>query len=698
MKSSRNKNNIDYLKSISKRLVVEDDKNKPKIVSDELGKAISELQVYQAELEMQNEELRLVQTELENSRNKYFELFNDAPTGYFLLDTNLIILEANVAALDLLGVSRIEIKDKPLLSYIRSKDHIRLISLLNDILELREPHHILVQVKRDNNIFRTIKIDGRLTEFAEIEGKQIMLSSTDLTELQKTQNALKESENIYRSLVQSSLDHIYMLSTDGYFLASNEQVDHFNVNNARELIGQNLSHVYPAETASRYIEKLHEVATTRKSLHFEHEIDVDGDIRHHIDRLYPVEKGDRLWAVGGISHDISRLKVVEREKRRLESRLRHSQKLESLGNLAGGIAHDFNNILSAILGYSELATMQVEEGSTIGDYLKEIHRGGKRARDLVQQILVFARQSREEFVPTNVARVAEEVVKFMRSSIPTTIEIQTDIESDSIILGNETQVYQILMNLCTNAYHAMEPDGGILKLTLKDVELKNYTDINGGGEVIGNYIEIQISDTGCGIDKEMIDFIFDPYFTTKMSGDGSGMGLAVVHSIVESYQGTISVQSKKGEGSNFKVLLPITIGPDVVSEKTSSGEDIPIGSETILFVDDETSITKMSKQILEQLGYSVITSNRSIEALKMFRQRADDFDLVITDMTMPYMTGDKLAAELLKIKPDIPIIICTGYSNKISTNYIEEIGIKAYATKPLIISQFAQVVRDVLDS
>lgn len=695
MKPTSSKNNIDFIKSLSRRLVVDDANQLPEVVSDELGKAINELQVYQAELELQNEELRLVQGELESSRNKYYDLFNNAPTGYFLIDNNFSIIEANVAALDLLGVKRADIKDRPIMGYVRSTDHLRMNSLLQDIIVDKTKNHIIVQLKRMDNSFRTVKIDGQLSDEPESGVRQIMLTASDLTEQQKTQIALEESENLYRSLVQSSHDHIFMLSTDGYFLASNEQVAKHNLESSWQLIDKNVSDIYPDDSAASYIEQLQVVVSLRKAVQFEHQVIVDGKTRYYIDKLYPIVKDGRLWAVGGISHDVTAQRSIEEEKSRLEKQLRQSQKLESLGNLAGGIAHDFNNILSAILGFSELALGEVENGSSLEDDLKEIYRGGTRAKDLVKQILLFARQSRETIAPTSVATVAREVIKFLRSSIPSTIDIQTDIKSDSIILGNETQIHQIFMNLCTNAYQSMEPDGGTLRISIHDIELKENHAMNGLDAAVDKYIEIKIADDGHGIDPALLDYIFDPYFTTKQMGDGSGMGLAVVHSIVESCHGRISVESKPGQGSTFIILLPVT--QDLIENSQTDAKDIPTGSESILLVDDEVSITKMGKLLLEKIGYSVTTSTRSIDAIEIFRKQSNEFDLVITDMTMPFLTGDKLAGELLRIRPDIPVILCTGYNRNVSPDEIEKIGIKAFASKPIVLSQFARTIRNVLD-
>jgi signal transduction histidine kinase/CheY-like chemotaxis protein len=378
----------------------------------------------------------------------------------------------------------------------------------------------------------------------------------------------------------------------------------------------------------------------------------------------------------------------------LENRLKQSQKLESIGTLAGGIAHDFNNILSCIIGFTELALDDAKKGSFIADNLLEILSAGKRAKDLVGHILAFARQSEEKLEPIRADKIIGEVLHFMRSSIPTTIKIKKTIDSQSLIMGNRTQLHQIVMNLCTNAAQAMENKGGVLEVSLKDIEVDG--DIDGRLDLNpGHYIEINITDTGTGIPPQIIDSIFEPYFTTKELDEGTGMGLAVVHGIVESYSGKIAVKSDQEKGTTFTIYLPITQKPKV--QKQIEQGKLPTGTEHILLVDDEIPIVKMGGKLFERLGYAVTSRTNSIEALELFRSKPDQFDLVFTDMTMPNMTGDKLALELMKVRPDIPVILFTGYSKQVSEKAALMMGIKALAYKPLVKWDIAKTVRKVLD-
>jgi signal transduction histidine kinase len=362
-----------------------------------------------------------------------------------------------------------------------------------------------------------------------------------------------------------------------------------------------------------------------------------------------------------ILRDITDYITAVAEKEKAQAQLQQSQKLESIGTLAGGIAHDFNNILTSVIGYTELALGDAEKGSPIEDSLQEIYTGGMRARDLVKQILAFARQSDDAMKPIQIDTITKEVLKLLRASIPTTIRIDQNIEKDLTIMGNTTQIHQVLMNICTNAAHAMEDNGGILGISLKAMTV----DQNDGLKdlIPGEYAEIKISDTGVGIDPAIMDKIFDPFFTTKKTGKGAGMGLALVHGIVTSYNGTITVESVPGQGTVFTIYLPLIRSRG--ESEPYQPEVLPTGDERILLIDDGTPIVKMSSQILQRLGYEVVFSTSSRKALELFRSKPDDFDLVITDMTMPEMTGDKLALELMKIRRDIPVILCTGYSNKI---------------------------------
>jgi PAS domain S-box-containing protein len=396
-----------------------------------------------------------------------------------------------------------------------------------------------------------------------------------------------------------------------------------------------------------------------------------------------------------IATDISRIKDLEKESLRIQAQLQQAQKMEAIGTLAGGIAHDFNNILSAVIGYTEIALADVAEGTSQHKNMQEVLKAGSRARDLVKQILTFSRQTEQELKPVQINQIVAETLRLLRASLPTTVKIGQDIQSDSAAMADPTQIHQVIMNLCTNAAHAMRLKGGHLKLDLSDVAL--------GGSFIeqhpylppGMYIKLSVSDTGWGIEKAILDRIFDPFFTTKDRGEGTGMGLAVVLGIIKSHGGTITVESEIGEGSVFNVFLPI-IQRDI-DQEVRTKVPIPTGNERILFIDDEKALVDLGKQILERLGYEVTLRTSSVEALELFMEQPDKFDLVITDMTMPNMTGDELASKLMNIRADIPVILCTGYSERISKERAHELGIKEFILKPIVMRELAKTVRGVLD-
>jgi len=384
------------------------------------------------------------------------------------------------------------------------------------------------------------------------------------------------------------------------------------------------------------------------------------------------------------------------EHKQLEAQLRQAQKMEAIGTLAGGIAHDFNNILSIILGNSELAVEDAQAQGLPLDGLKDVLDGCLRAKDLVGQILSFSRQTEQELKPTKISPIFKESLKLLRSSIPTTIDIRHHISCASdTVLADPTQMNQVLMNLCTNAAHAMAETGGTLEVKLENVEIREDEATPYQGLLPGVYVRLTVSDTGHGIESQLIDRIFEPYFTTKEVGEGTGLGLAVVHGIVKSHGGAITADSVSGKGTTFTVLLPSVCGE--IKNESEACEPPPTGKERILFVDDESALAKLGEQMLGRLGYEVVSTTSSMEALELFRIEPDQFDLVITDTTMPDMTGDRLAHKLMEVRPDIPVILCTGYSERICEKGAMAIGIRAFVVKPVVKSEIAETIRKVLD-
>ncbi len=455
---------------------------------------------------------------------------------------------------------------------------------------------------------------------------------------------------------------------------------------------------YPDSFKAPMTRDLEKVKTTGQVIEQEAPVvDINGNELWFHSTLVPVndDKG-KIDYIIIVSIDTTNRKNAEREKENLENRLGQAQKMEAIGTLAGGIAHDFNNILGTILGYAEMAKEDASPGTQIEEYLDKVLIAANRAKDLVKQILAFSRQSQVERIPIKIQPLIKEGLKMLRSSIPTTISITEDIDPKSgITLADPTQVHQILMNLCTNAYQTMETTGGELSVTLKTSfigpeEQKMFLNVTPG-----EYIEFTVSDTGSGIEPDLIGKIFDPYFTTKGIGKGTGMGLAIIHGIMKEYGGTITVESELGKGSTFHVYFPIVEKKSLPEIKEP--ENLPRGTERILFIDDEELLAEMGKDMLERLGYHVTVRHSSIEALTTFQNTPNDFDIVITDQTMPDMIGSDLARRMMQIRPDIPIILCTGYSNLIDENSAKGLGIKEFALKPLTKGTISKLVRKVLD-
>jgi len=382
------------------------------------------------------------------------------------------------------------------------------------------------------------------------------------------------------------------------------------------------------------------------------------------------------------------------DMKRIEAELLQTQKMESIGTLAGGIAHDFNNILFPIMGHTEILLDDIPHNSPLRDSLNEIYLSSLRAKDLVNQILTFSRQEKAEFNLIKISPIIKEALKLIRSTIPKSIDITEHIEDgDGLIKADPTQIHQIIMNLATNAYHAMEDTGGGMLVRLTEVELGKY-DLMNPGMVPGAFVCLTIEDKGIGIDKKLEDKIFEPFFTTKEKGKGTGMGLAVVHGIVTRMNGGIQIVSNPGKGTKFLIYFPMEKSSRELEARAN--HSIQGGDEHILLVDDEDGIIKMEEKMLERLGYKVSSYTDSIEALDQFHTKPETFDLVITDFAMPKMSGDELAFKLLDIRPDIPIILNTGFSDKMTPEIAEAIGIKDILMKPIIKAELAQTIRTVL--
>ncbi len=394
-----------------------------------------------------------------------------------------------------------------------------------------------------------------------------------------------------------------------------------------------------------------------------------------------------------VSRDVS-------HEERLERQLRQSQKMEALGTLAGGIAHDFNNILGAIISCTEFALEDAPEGSPTREDLEHVLKASYRGKNLIRQILTFSRRGEQERQPIQVGPLVKECLKFLRASLPASIEIRQNISAGgSMIMADPTQVHQIIMNLCTNAAHAMRERGGILDVGLSEAAIDPSLEF--AGEMgTSPCVKLSIGDTGHGMDPETLERIFDPFFTTKKRGEGTGLGLSVVHGIVTNHGGTIHVSSEKGKGTTFEIFLPLIERSGDVPD-TGKGTEVPHGTERVMFVDDEEDLVYAGDKMLRRLGYEPAAFQSSTEALEAFRADPDRFDLIITDQSMPHMTGTELAREVLSIRPRIPVILCSGFSpdsgESVARQEAEAIGIREVLMKPLGNVELAGVIRKILD-
>lgn len=417
--------------------------------------------------------------------------------------------------------------------------------------------------------------------------------------------------------------------------------------------------------------------------------------RDHLEYLVQQRAGEIIAQHQNLVQEIERRQQAEAEKQQLEANLRQTHKMEALGTLAAGIAHDFNNILTAVIGFTELNQLEVRDNPQLYDNLEQVKKAGRRARDLIKNILTFSRKKEQEFQPIQLQMVLKEVLGLLRASAPSNIRIHDVINNAcGPILADSTQVHQILMNLCTNAFHAMKDTGGVLEVRLEEVELPRHESGAVSAPLL-KFVKLTVADTGVGIGPASLDKIFDPYFTTKEAGEGTGMGLAVVHGIVTSHGGEISVESTLGVGSTFTVLIPeLPTGND---NECVAANCIMKGVESILVVDDDAGILDATQQILQTLGYQVIAASNGEEALSAFTACDGKFDLVITDQEMPGLTGRELAAILMARRPELPIILCTGYRDNLSSEQPSTLGVKNLLFKPYYFPELAAAVRKALD-
>jgi PAS domain S-box-containing protein len=485
------------------------------------------------------------------------------------------------------------------------------------------------------------------------------------------------------------------------YLGCNTRFEQFAGVKRERIIGKTAYDIWPEELADIYDRGGRELMTSSNSqaLIIEGSLQTVGDVRHDV-LIHQAAFRNQDGSLGGIIgaiEDITERKRAEEDRFRMEAQLAQTRKMEALGTLAGGIAHDFNNILSIIAGFSELSKAYVAEGSLLQENLEHVLSAVNRAKGLVHQILAFSRRGGVERQPVEMESITKETLTMLRATLPSTIEIRELVNSEAVIMADLSQINQVLINLCTNAAHAMKDAGGVLEVWVADVFFGPESTLPDSSMKPGLYVKLTVSDTGNGIDPAILPRIFDPFFSTKGRDVGTGLGLAVVHGIVKSYDGAIVVNSTPGKGTTVQVLLPAR--EKTQEPVTTESVPSPQGRERVLVVDDEPELAMVAKKLLENLGYEVDCRTNSIEALETFRLQLTErpFDLVITDMTMPYLTGEDLAKTLLGLQPDLPIIMYTGFNDKMDAEKAKILGIKGFLHKPLVIGELAGMIRELLD-
>jgi PAS domain S-box-containing protein len=504
---------------------------------------------------------------------------------------------------------------------------------------------------------------------------------------------VKDSEEKLIAILNNIPDLAWLKDSDSKFTKVNQPFSSACGLAIPDIIGKTVYDVWPEKLAEQLAKDDFEILKTGKRL-YKNEIIFDRqnrEIRLETIKTPIMNQDGKITGIVGIARDIT-------EKKQMEQRLVQSEKMEAIGTLAGGIAHDFNNILSGILGYAQLGKTNIDNPGKLSRHLEQIIKGSQRAAELVRQILTVSRQYEYEKKPLQICVVVKEVLKLIRATIPAFVEIREDINCESIILADPSQIHQIIMNLCTNAYQSMPDTKGTLSVVLKNIKITEKDSFSGFDIKPGDFLKLEISDTGKGMDKHTLEKVFDPYFTTKEIGKGTGLGLALVHGIVQEHKGFIQVDSEPGKGSCFRIFFPVVEKKtESVTPMVSKTLKLSTGTESIMVVDDEKSIRCSTRELLEDCGYKVSVFLNGREAFDDFQRNPDKYDLIITDMTMPEMTGDILARKILEIKPGLPIILCTGYSDRITQDQVYKIGIMRYIQKPLINDDIAVIIRDVLD-
>jgi PAS domain S-box-containing protein len=661
--------------------MTDEDKTKAQLIAE-----LKEMRRVISEFEKSDSLLRQAEETIKQEAVRRRILVEQSRDGIVVLDQNGKVYEANQRYAEMLGYTMEEVLQLYVWDWDDNFPREVLMEMIREVDETGD--HFETKHRRKDGTYYDVEIS---TNGAICGGQKLVFCvCRDITERKRAAAALRDSEQRYRALFESSPDGILIADTETMkFLYANPSICQMLKYNEDELRNMTVQDIHPEEKLENIGKDFEAFKKGAKT--FTDNIPCikkDGAVIY-VDISGTTAMIDGRKCIVGFFRDIT-------ARKHLEEQLRNASKMEALGTLVGGIAHEFNNVLAIIIGNADLSLSDFPEWSPARYNLEQIRTAGLRAKDVVRQLLSYIRKSDYKKKPLNLIPIVKDSLAFLRAMIPTNINIHQHINAvDDTVFADPTQINQILINLCTNAAHAMEETGGNLDIAIHNVLLDEKAVTIDPALAPGNYIKLTVKDTGKGIPPHIIDRIFDPFFTTKEVGKGSGMGLSVVHGIMKSYGGSISVESEPGKGTTANLFFPI-VEEEAVMESITD-EDFPTGNERILFIDDEESIVHIARGMLERLGYHVETNTSPVDALELFRSRPNHFDMVITDMMMPKMTGDILAKEILALRPGIPIVLCTGYSEKISKESAAEIGIQAFLSKPLVMGKFAVIVRNILD-
>jgi two-component system cell cycle sensor histidine kinase/response regulator CckA len=612
-------------------------------------------------------------------------LLAHAPMGVLLVSEKSVISYANNTALRLMeGISQDEVCGDSLLKYFHKEDLKMISGEINGLMPDRAGNLVSIKMITRRDHERDVMIN--VTPFQTGNQRNCIVIIQDITEERRVADAQRQ----LATAVEQVKELVLITDTEGTLEYVNTAFCEVTGYSVEESIGRSAQVLWDESNDRNLYHQLKQLLN--QGMVWQGRImnrRKDGSVFVSASSVSPVRN-----SAGNITHYVTVQRDITHEME-FESRLQHSQKMEAVGTLAGGIAHDFNNILGAIIGFTDIALLQAEEGSDLHKNLKQIRLGGKRAADLVQQILTFSRESSSEKKAVLVAPVIQESLSLLRASLPATIDIrQRILDPDCMVYADPVQVQQIVVNLFTNAFHSMREKGGVLTLTLEKQLAEEHENLPPtlGGECVC----VTVHDTGTGIKDETLPRIFTPFFTTKQPGEGTGMGLSVVQGIVEDLNGTIQVQSVEGEGSTFTICLPAT-HEGQKGKMLSSEDPLPGGTEHILVIDDEKEIRETASIMLHHLGYKVTTSSNPEEVISILESGEPQIDLVLTDYTMPKMTGIELTRQIVARYPELPVILCTGYSDKLNQQVASEAGACSLMLKPVDLHEMAETVRSALD-